>query len=89
MIFSRNRVPDPYLKIDAYKFETVESFTYLGSIIISDNRISPEIRNGLYLANTPFYGLKMFIKSRFLSRNMKVLIFKTVLTYASETWTTT
>jgi hypothetical protein len=76
-----------------HNFETVDSFIYLGLLVISDNNVSEEITNHLTAANRSYFGLKSQFKTQLLSRKTKILIYKTlvrpVLTYASETWTVT
>jgi hypothetical protein len=52
-----------------------------------------EITNCLIVANRAHFGLKSQLESQLLSKNTKILIYKTlvrpVFTYATETWTTT
>ena len=58
-----------------------------------DNNVSEEITNRLKAANRSYSGLKSPFKSQLLSRNPKILIYKTLvsplLTHTAETWTVT
>ena len=76
-----------------YKFEQVQEFSYLGSQITSDNRMEVEVRKRILMANRCYYGLKQHLKSHLVTQRTKFILYKTlirpVLTYGSETWTTT
>ena len=54
-----------------------------------DNDASEEITNRLIAANRSYFGLRSQLKSQLLSRNTKILIYKSlvrpVFTYAIET----
>ena len=54
------------------------------------NSRSEEVNAQLIMANRAYYGLQNHMKSRNISRNIKTLLYKTlirpVLTYGSETW---
>ncbi|XP_071037725.1 uncharacterized protein [Parasteatoda tepidariorum] len=82
-----------HLQIGEYKFEKVNSFVYLGSEVNVNGNIAPEIQRRINSASKCFYGLKKYLKSNLLKRDTKLLIYKClirpILTYASETWTTT
>jgi hypothetical protein len=78
-----------YLEIGSYKFETVYSFTYLGSEVNYKNGISVNIQRHILSANRCFHRLIKHLKS--VSRNTKTLMYKVLvrlaLTYALKTWT--
>jgi hypothetical protein len=80
-----------YLEIGPYKFETVYSFTYLGSEVNYKNYIIVDIQKRILSASRCFHGLRKHRKSHLISRKTKTLMCKVlvrvVLTYASETWT--
>jgi sorting nexin-29 len=82
-----------FFEIDSFKFESVKNFTYLGSEINYQNDINPEIRKRIIAANRCFFGLRSLLKSHLIKRKTKILLYKvlikSVLTYASETWTLT
>jgi sorting nexin-29 len=70
-------------------FETVQSFTYLGSLINVNNDNYVEIKKIILLANKGFYGLKRRFRSLFLFIKNKLKFYKTLirplLEYGSET----
>ncbi|KAJ4430124.1 hypothetical protein ANN_22334 [Periplaneta americana] len=78
------------LQISDYNFEKVDNFTYLGSVVTSDNNMSKEISNRLMKANRAYFSLKYHFSSHALSRKVKFILYKTlvrpVLTYAAEPW---
>jgi sorting nexin-29 len=79
-----------HFQIGNFNFETVQSFTYLGSFINVNNDNFVEIKKIILLANKGFYGLKREFRSQFLSIKNKVKLYKTLirplLAYGSETW---
>lgn len=83
----------PTLSCGNQNFETVPRFTYLGSLITNNNDTTEEIQKRIMNANRCYFRLQNLIKSRLLSRNTKILVYKTlirpVLTYAAETWVLT
>ena len=80
-----------HLEVGLYKFQVIYSFTYLGSDVNCNNDISEEIQKRILAANRRFHGLKKHLRSHLTSKNTKILMYKvlirSVLTYASETWT--
>jgi hypothetical protein len=85
----RSNMP-PNLIIANYTFARIDSFVYLGSMVSYNNDISEETGARLAAANRAYFGILGHFKSRLLSRQTKLIIYKTlvrpVLTYASETW---
>jgi sorting nexin-29 len=53
-----NKNQPKHFQIENFNFETVQSFTYLGSLINVNNDNSAEIKKRILLANKSFYGLK-------------------------------
>jgi len=80
-----------YLAVGAYKFQVVDSFTYLGSDVNCNNAISAEIQKRILAANRCFHGLRKHLRSHLTSKITNILMYKLLirpaLTYASETWT--
>ena len=85
---SRNQ--QRYFQIKNFKFEAVQSFMYLGSLINVNNDNSSESKKRILMAIKSFYGLKRQFRSQFLSIKNKIKLYKTlirpVLAYGSEKW---
>jgi len=81
------------IEIGRYYFESVDSFTYLGSLVTGDSNVSEEITSHFIVTNRSYFGLKLLLKSQLLSRKTKILTYRTlvrpIVTYATETWTVT
>jgi hypothetical protein len=81
-----------YLIVNNYKFEKVNEFKYLGTLITANN-LTQEINHRLLLANKCYYGLKKQVGSHYLSLQTKCKLYKTLLTpiilYGSESWALT
>jgi sorting nexin-29 len=84
---NKNRLK--YCQIGNFNFESVQSFTYLGSLVNVNNDNSAEINKRILWANKSFYGLRRQFRSQFLSIKNKIKLYKTlirpVLAYGSET----
>ena len=82
-----------HLNIDNYASENVKNFNYLGSILNADNKMNIEIAERIAKGNKAYYANAKLMKSKFLKKNTKMKIYKTmirpVITYSSETWTLT
>ena len=82
-----------HLQIDNFAFENVENFNYLGSIMNADNKMNIEISERIVKGNKAYYAIAKLIKSKFLKRNTKMKIYKTIIRpvvkYSSETWALT
>lgn len=93
MVASSARSVGPTVKVANHEFEVVPSFNYLGSKIAADNNLEEEIRGRLLKSNRTYFSLSKLFKSRNLTINSKLLLYKTmvlpVLTYGSETWVLT
>ena len=74
-----------------FNFECVREFVYLGTQVNNNNNTGEEITRRINLANCCLFGLGSIIRSKLLSRNTKLLIYKTlvppVLMYRSQAWT--
>lgn len=82
-----------HISIMNFKFERVKSFCYLGSLVSDSNDMKNEITKRIQNANRCYYGLLKYFKSRLLTHNTKIRLYKTlvkpVLMYGSETWVLT
>jgi hypothetical protein len=81
------------LTVGDYNFEVVRSFKYLGSTINDENDISEEIKLRTTLGNRCCFALHKVLRSKSLSWNTKVTVYKTIIRpivmYGCETWTLT
>jgi len=70
--------------------EQVKSFKYLGSAVNGNNSIEEEIKGRISPGNKAFYANQHLFKSKLLTKNSKLQMYKTlvrpVVTYACETW---
>jgi hypothetical protein len=78
-----------HIEIGSYKFETVCSFTYIGSEVNCKNYINDEIKKRALAANKCLHGVRKHLKSRLISRKTRIMMYKVlvrlVLSYASQT----
>jgi len=78
------------LAIGNYVFKRVDNFKYLGTMVNKMNNRSVEVNARLIITNRAYYGLQNHVKSRNISRNIKTLLYKTlirpVLTHGAEIW---
>ena len=74
-------------------YEKVKTFKYIGSLLINQNSIQEEIKCRLKAGNSCYYSVQRLLSSRFLSKNLKIKIYKTlilpVVLYGCETWSLT
>ncbi|KAL4100807.1 hypothetical protein QTP88_020836 [Uroleucon formosanum] len=79
-----------HIELEGHIFKKVSLFKYLGSIITQDNELKTEVSSRIQLANKGYYGLEKVLKSRTLSKNLKIRMYMTLLRpivmYGSETW---
>jgi len=54
-----------------YNFEVVKEFTYLGTLVNSDDNLGAEIRRRVVVANKCYHGLIKQLQSKVLSRRVK------------------
>jgi hypothetical protein len=62
-----------YLIVNNYKFEKVNEFKYLGTLITTNNNLT-QINHRLLLANKCYYGLKKQLRSHYLSFQTKYIV---------------
>ncbi|KAJ4443845.1 hypothetical protein ANN_05632 [Periplaneta americana] len=95
MIMSRdeNIVRNGNIKIGNLSFEEVEKFKYLGATVTNINDTREEIKRRINMGNACYYSVEKLLSSSLLSKNLKVRIYKTVISpvalYGCETWTLT
>jgi hypothetical protein len=70
--------------------EQVKSFKYLGSIVKGNNSVEEEMKSRISVGNEAFYANQDLFKSKLLTRNSKLRMYKTlvrpVVTYVCERW---
>lgn len=81
------------IRIGQYEFEEVDKFKYLGVLITSSGERRTEIEEKIIAVNRTYYANKKLLKSKILTKNTKMDIYKTiirpVMMYAAETLTLT
>lgn len=86
----RRRQPQD-ITIDRYTFQGVISFEYLGVMVKNDNSIKYCIQERIKAGNKCLFAYKKLMQSRLLTRETKLLIYKTIIrpvvTYGCEVWT--
>jgi len=74
--------------INGVTYEGVAKFTYLGSLIGSDNRVEKEIQRRILAGNRTYFATISLFKSQLLSRATKIILYKTlirpVVSYGAE-----
>jgi hypothetical protein len=65
------------LVIGNHTFKRVDNFKYLGTMVNKMNNRSVEVTAQLTTANRAYYGLQNHMKSRIISGNIKILLYKT------------
>jgi hypothetical protein len=86
---ARRLLDSLFLEIGPYTFEHVHTFTYLSTKINKENDIIEEVWNRIAAANTCYFRLQKHFKSNFISRTIKILLYKTVrpiVLYGAECW---
>ena len=89
-----NEKVKPKIVIDSTELETVEQFTYLGTIFTSNGKIGQEIKNRISQATKTYYQInKTIVNKKEVSEKTKMQIYRTVflptLLYGSESWART
>ena len=78
------------IKIDNGSFGKVEDFKYLGTALTNQNSIQDEIKYRLKPGNACYHSVQNLLSSSFLSKNLKVKMYRTILlpvvVYGCETW---
>ena len=93
MLLSRRDRIDGNVEIGELEVESVHSFKYLGSTIMSDNQIEKEITERIGIGNRCAFAINKVMTSRHISQGTKLQIYKIIIRptvlYGCETWTLT
>jgi hypothetical protein len=95
MVMSRdqNTGRNHSIKTNNSSFEMVEEFKYLGTTLTIQNSIQEEVKSRLKLGNACYHWAQNFISSSFLSKKIKIRIYRTnilpVVLFGCETWSLT
>ena len=52
------------MELDGVRYEVVDEFVYLGTLVTCDNDVSREVKRRVAAANRTFYGMRSQLKSR-------------------------
>ena len=61
------------------KYEKVESFKYLGSVMTSLSDIETEVKSKIAVGNKCYYALEPILKRRSISQSIKIRLYKTII----------
>jgi len=70
------------VRIDNSTFEKVEEFKYLGTTLTNQNSIAEEIKNRLRSGNACYHSAQDLLSSRWLFKNLKIKIYRTIILLA-------
>lgn len=62
------------VEIDGERYEVVDEFVYLGTLVTCDNDVSCEVKRRISAANRAFYGLRSQLRSRSLRTPTKITL---------------
>jgi hypothetical protein len=95
LLLSRHQNAGQYqdTKIAKRCFKSVAQFKYLGMAVTNQNLIQKEIKRRLNSDNPCYNSVQKLLSSRFLSKNVKIRIYITIILplvlYGCETWSLT
>ena len=65
--------------MDNSTFEREELFIYLGKPLTHQNSIHEEIKSSLKSRNAGYHSVQTILSSSFLSKNIKIKIYRTII----------
>jgi hypothetical protein len=92
MLLSRHQcvAQNQDIKIANRLFENASQFQYLGTTVTDQNLNQGEIKRRLHSGNACYHSVQNLPSSHLLSKNVKIIICKTVILpvvlYGCETW---
>jgi hypothetical protein len=75
------------IKLNGQIYERVGNFKYLGTLVTSQNERETDIKVKIVMGSRCFRVFNKTLGTRYLSKNMKIRTYKTLV--VSETWTIT
>jgi hypothetical protein len=67
------------LHVGSHKFERVDKFKYLGSLVTENSENSTEMKIRIAPGNRCYFSLIRLLKSRAVARNIKVRTYRTII----------
>jgi hypothetical protein len=67
------------LNVGSYKFERVDKFKYLGSLVTENSENFTEIKIRIVAGNRCYFSLIKLLKPRVVARNTKVRMYRTII----------
>lgn len=87
LVISRHVYEDMHMLWDGEVLEVVNHFPYLGTYISRSGKINEEIGNRINNANSIYYQICNSLVGHWnVEKETKLHIYKTMLTYANESW---
>jgi hypothetical protein len=81
------------IEINGQKYENVDVFKYLGSLITNTNEVEAEIKAKIIAGNKCYHALGHLLKKRYVTQALRVGLYKRIIrpivTYGAESWTLT
>jgi hypothetical protein len=74
------------VKTDDNSIERVEEFKYLGKMLTDQHSIREEINSRLNLGNACYHSVQNLLSSRFLSKDLKIKICRTIILPLGFVW---
>jgi len=79
MSYNQNAGRNHNINIVNESLERVEQFKYLGTNVMRQNSIQKEIKRRLESGNACYHSVHNLYPSNFLSKNIKIKIYKTII----------
>jgi len=73
------RQAEEFLKVEPYSFKNISQFKYLGTMITQSNNMEYEILKRIQMSNKCYYAMSNLLKSRILSKTLKVQRYVTLI----------
>ena len=92
-VSKKTKIPSCTLQSGGQQVKQVDKFKYLGYLLTSDGRCTPEVQKRVAVAKVTFKGLTPIMNNRNIGMDTKMRILKayvwSVLLYGCECWTVT